>query len=305
MLKRVLITNHVPEEHLAPLAGLAEIIMGPAGGPLMPRAEVLRLAPELDAIINQAELRVDAELLDAAGRLKIIASVSIGTDHLDLPLLTQRGIWATNVPDAFVESVADCGLALLLNLARRIRAADAYVRSGRWAGDGFRPGVWDGLLLSGKTIGIVGFGKIGQAVARRAEAFGMRVVFHNRSGAGDPRYRELDGLLAESDVVSLHAPLLPSTRGLFDARRFSLMKPGAILINLSRGGLVQDRALLEALKSGRLAGAGLDVFENEPNPDPEFLTLENVILTPHIGGGTRGKPSPGPARPARKTWPSS
>lgn len=287
MKPKVLITNRVSEDHLAPLAGWTEIIQGPGGGALMPRDEVLRLAPDLDAIINQAELKVDRELLDRAPRLKIVASVSIGTDHLDTDALDAAGVVATNVPDAFVESAADCALALLLCVARRITEADAYVRSGAWPGDGFQPGRWDGTLLAGKTIGIVGFGKIGRGVARRAEAFGMRVRVHDPACGDDPRHLPLYDLLAVADVLSLHLPLLPSTRGLIDAGKLALLPTGAIVLNLARGGVLRDEALVEALKSGHLGGAGLDVFENEPRPHPDLFDLPNVVLTPHIGGGTR------------------
>lgn len=284
---KVLITNCIPEDHLAPLLGWTEIIQGPPNGALMSREAVLAHAPELDAIINQAELKVDRELLERAPRLKIIASVSIGTDHLDTDALAKADVVATNVPDAFVESAADCALALLLCVARRIIEADAYVRSGAWSGDGFQPGRWDGALLAGKTIGIVGFGKIGRGVARRAEAFGMRVCVHDPACGDDPRHRSLDDLLAVSDVLSLNIPLLPSTRGLIDADKLARLPKGAIVLNLARGGVLRDDALVDALKSGHLSGAGLDVFENEPCLHPELPDLPNVVLTPHIGGGTR------------------
>ena len=165
---KVLITNAVPQNVLQPLAGIAEIIQGPAGGRLMSRETVLRHAPTLHGIINQAELTVDAELLNVAPRLRVVANVAIGVNNLDLKLMEERGVWATNVPDAFVASTADCTLALMLNLLRGINTADQYVRSGRWPNDGFQPGVWDGALLAGKTLGIIGYGRIGKAVARRA-----------------------------------------------------------------------------------------------------------------------------------------
>ena len=282
---KVLITNTVPNSVLSPLKGVAEIIMGPNNGDLMSRNEVLTLAPELAGIINQAELRADRELLEAGVGLKIIANVSLGVDNLDLPLMELRGVWATNTPGAFVESTADCTLALLLAVARRIVPADAFVRSGEWKG--FQPGVWDGMELNQKTWGIIGYGQIGQAVARRAQAFGMRVCFHNRTRCGHEGYRELDDLLAQSDVVSLHVPLTAETFQLMNARRFAQMKPGAIFLNFARGKTMDENALAAALGSGHLGGAGLDVFENEPQVHAALLTLKNVVLTPHIGGGTR------------------
>lgn len=281
----VLITNEVPSDLLAPLKGLANVIMGPAGGNLMPRDEVLRLAPGLDAIINQAELRVDSELLNAAPRLKIVANVALGTDNLDLPAMSARGVWATNVQDAFVDSTADCTLGLILGVARRLAEADRYVRAGRW--QSFQPGVWDGMTLAQKTLGIVGYGKIGQAVARRARAFGMNVLWHNRTASQDAGYRPLDALLRESDVVSLHLPLTQETRHLMNAGRFALMKKGALLINMARGPVVDEAVMIEALASGLLGGAGLDVFEFEPKIHPSLIGNERVLLTPHIGGGTR------------------
>jgi glyoxylate reductase len=284
MTYKVLITNAVPDDVLEPLCGLAEVIQGPVGGDLLPRREVLRLAPELDGIINQAELRVDAELLDHAPRLKIVANVAIGIDNLDTQLMAARGVWATNTPDVFAESTADCAFGLLLVLARRLLAADRYVRSGAW--QSFQPGVWDGMLLDGKTIGIVGYGRIGRAVARRAQAFGMHVIFHDPVAVAEPGYVTLDDLLTQADVVSLHVPLTPQTRRLMDAQRLGQMKRGALLLNMARGTVLDEAALVAALQSGHLAGAGLDVFENEPAVHPALLTMDNVILTPHIGGGT-------------------
>ncbi len=285
-LPLVLITNAVPPEVLAPLAGVAEVILGPGGGDLMPRDEVLRLAPRLSGIINQAELRVDAELLDAAPRLQVVANVAIGVDNLDLPLLRARGIVATNVPEAFTESTADCAIGLMLAVARRLVEADRFVRAGQWRG--FQPGRWDGLLLAGKTLGLVGYGRIGQAVERRALAFGLRVIhFDPRSDGSAPGYRPLEDLLAESDLVSLHVPLTPDTHRLLDAARLGRMKRGACLLNVARGRVVDESALVAALESGHLAGAGLDVFEDEPRVHPALLQMPQVVLTPHLGGGTR------------------
>jgi len=259
--------------------------MGPNTGDLMTREEVLRLAPEITAIINQAELRVDAGLLDVAKELKIVVNVALGTDNLDLPLMTSRGVWAANAPGTFVESTADCTFALLLAVTRRLVEADAYVRSGAWKS--FQPGIWDGMELHGKTLGIVGFGKIGRAVARRAEGFGLRVLFFDPSAKDDPRFRELDELLPASNIVSLHIPLLPETHHIMNSLRFARMKAGGIFINMARGKTMDEAALVSALQSGHLAGAGLDVFEDEPVVHPALPTMKNVVLTPHIGGGTR------------------
>ena len=286
MKPKVLITNNVPDDHLAPLLGLAEIIKGPSGGPMCSREEVLALAPDLVGIINQHELAVNRELLAAAPKLRIVANVAIGYNNLDIASLDEAGVWASNCPDPFSEPAADHTIALLLAVARRVPEADVYVRSGQWARDGFQPGPWDGMLLGGKTIGIVGFGQIGRAVAKRAEAFGMRVIFHNTSGQNDPRYRTLEALLAESDVVSLNCPLVPATRHLLNAQSIPLMKRGAIVLNMARGPVIDENALAAALASGHLGGAGMDVAENEPQIHAGLLAQKNVVFTPHIGGGT-------------------
>jgi glyoxylate reductase len=267
------------------LEGIAEIIFGPDGGELMPRDKVLALAPRLTGIVNQAELRVDAELLDAAPNLRIVANVAVGTDNLDLQLMRARDVVATNVPDAFVDATADCTMGLLLAVLRRLVEADRFVRSGAWRR--FQPGRWDGILLRGQTLGVVGFGRIGQAVAQRAAAFGLRVIHHNRKSTGQHGYVALETLLQNSDIVSIHVPLNPDSLCLLNAERLAMMKPSAYLLNLARGRVVDEKALVAALARGALAGAGLDVFEDEPRVEPRLLEMPNVVLLPHIGGGTR------------------
>lgn len=281
----VLVTNEVPDDVLSPLRGLARIILGPAGGDLMPRAEVLRLAPDLAAIVNQGELQVDAELLTRAKQLRIVANVAIGVNNLDLALMEQHGVYASNVPHAFVESTADFTLGMLLAVTRRLCEADAYVRRGAW--QRFQPGAWDGMLLANKVLGIIGYGAIGQAVARRARGFGLRILFHQRTPSPHEEFAPLDRLLRESDIVSLHVPLNRDSERLLDSARLAQMKRGAVLINASRGRVVDEGALVASLQSGHLAGAGLDVFENEPALHPALAGMKNVVLTPHIGGGTR------------------
>lgn len=285
-MKRVLITNAVPSDVITPLGKTTDVdvVLGPGNGDLMSREEVLRLGPTLDGIINQAELKVDAELLDHCPRLRIVANIAVGTDNLDGALMSRRGVWATNTPGVYCQATADLTLAFLLCLARRVLCADAFVRSGNWKG--FQPGVWDGDLLEGRTLGIVGYGRIGKAVARRAEAFGMRIVHHGRSTASEAGHRNLDELLKESDYVSLHVPLNPETLGLMNRARFSQMKRGAYFINMARGKTMIEADLVDALDCGHLAGAALDVFEDEPKVHPKLLVVPNVVLAPHIGGGT-------------------
>ena len=284
MKHRVLITNAVPDDILKPLCGLAEVVQGPSGGDLMSREAVLRLAPSLDAIINQAELRVDEELLNAAPRLRIVANVAIGTDNLEKDLMAAHGVWATNTPGVFDAAAADATLGLILCAARRLCEADRYVRSNQWRG--FQPGLWDGVLLEGKTLGIVGYGAIGKMVAIRARAFGMRVIYTRRTRVDDAAYRPMETLLAESDFVSLHTPLNSDSHHLIDAAALQRMKRGAYLINMARGKVVDEVALVEALQSGHLAGAALDVFENEPQVHPALREMPHVALSPHLGGGT-------------------
>ena len=286
MKPKVLITNYVPDEHIEPIIGLAEIIKGPSGGPMCTREAVMALAPELVGIINQHELTVDRELLAAAPNLRIVANVAMGYNNMDLAALDEAGIWGSNCPGAFSESTADHTMALLLALARRVPEADVYVRSGQWEKDGFQPGPWDGMLLRGKVMGIVGFGQIGRGVAKRAEAFGMQVIFHSNRGQDDSRYRTLEALLAGSDVVSLHVPLVPTTRHLLNEKRIALMKHGAIVLNMARGPVVDEKALAAALNSGHLFGAGMDVAEHEPRILPALREQRGVVFTPHIGGGT-------------------
>ncbi len=284
MMKHVLITNRIPADVIAPLGETTKVIFGPGNGDLMSREEVLRLGPALDGIINQAELRVDAELLDHCPRLRIVANVAAGTENLDWALMARRGVWATNTPGVYCGATADLTLAFILCLARRVLSADAFVRSGEWKH--FQPGVWDGDLLEGRTLGIIGYGRIGQAVARRARAFGMNILYHRRSVSSDADYRPLDTLLRESDYVSLHVPLTSETRGLMNQARFGQMKHGAYFLNLARGKTMIEADLVAALTCGHLAGAALDVFEDEPKVHPKLRGLPNVVLTPHIGGGT-------------------
>ncbi|MFT4642113.1 MAG: glyoxylate reductase [Verrucomicrobiales bacterium] len=285
MADLIVVTNQVPKEHFPDLyPGPNRWVFAPHANALMTREQVLASVAEARAIINQGELRVDDTLLDAAPHVQIIANVAIGTDNFDLNAMTARGVWATNAPDAFTESTADITMALLLGVTRRIAESDHYLRTGAWQADGMRPALWEGPLLSGRTLGIVGYGKIGKAVARRASAFGMRVLYtrsHPDDGEG---YRALEDLLKESDMVSLHTPLTETTRHLIDEAMLRIMKPGSYLINLARGAVVDESALVAALQSGHLAGAGLDVFENEPIIHSGLLTLPNVVLTPHLGG---------------------
>ena len=250
--------------------------------------EVLALAelesprPDVEVLVVANE-PVPLELLPA---LRLVANYSVGYDRLGIEELARRGVAVSNTPGVLSAATADLTFGLILAARRRIVEGDAQVRAGRWTAE------WiDGFLaeeLTGSTLGIVGLGRIGQAVARRAQGFELRVLYAQRSPADTDlgEYRELDALLAEADIVSVHTPLTPETRGLIDAHRLSLLHDGACLVNTARGEIVDEAALVAELVSGRLR-AGLDVFAHEPAVPAELLTLPNVVLTPHLGSATR------------------
>lgn len=221
---------------------------------------------------------VDEQVLSTPG-LRVVACHSVGVDHVDLHAARRHGVVVTHTPGVLTEATADLAMALILATARRLGEGERLLRRGEF--HGWRPTMLRGLDLDGATLGIVGYGRIGQAVARRAEAFGMRVLW-SRSSSG----ASIDQLLAESDVLSLHCPLTPATRGLVDARALAAMKPGAILVNTARGPVVDEDALADALEAGHLAGAGLDVHAAEPAVHPRLLHREDVVLLPHLGSAT-------------------
>ncbi len=286
LLPRVFVTLRVPLDHLAPLAGVADIVMPDNGVAAAPRAQVLEMISDCTAVISQGELRVDREFLDAATSLKFIANAAMGIDNLDLAELRRRGIPATNTPAAFAESTADHTLGLMLDMTRRISESDRFVRTGQWA-RGMEPLRWEGTLLGGKTLGIIGYGRIAKMVERRARAFDMEVI-HTKSTPHDhPGYRPLDTLLSEADIVVTLVPLTPETRHLINAERLAKMKPGSFFINVARGKVMEEAAVVAALLSGHLAGAAFDVFEEEPVVTEALFTMNNVVLAPHIGGATR------------------
>lgn len=227
---------------------------------------------------------MNAELFDRAGpQLQVVSAVSVGTDNVDVEAAASRGITVTNTPDVLTDATADLAMGLLLALNRRIVEADAFLRRGEpWS---WGPRLFLGRDLAGEVLGIVGYGRIGEALAKRAQAFGMRVVAagSGQTANGGVERMPLSQLLATADVVSLHAPLTPQTRHLIDAEGIASMKPGAVIINTARGPLIDEDALVDALKTKRIRGAGLDVFENEPLIHPGLLELDNVVLTPHIG----------------------
>lgn len=281
---RVAFTRRYPTDLVAALSPLAEPLMPADDRDALDVRALLRDSASIAAVVNQGELRIDGDFLAALPRLRIVANAAIGTNNFDPAAMRQHRIWGTNTPEPFAEATADCALGLLLMLARRLGEGDRFVRAGRW--DSFAPSQWDGVLLRGRTLGLVGYGNIGRAVAQRARAFGLRIVHHTRTRTADPEWRPLDALLAEADFVSLHVPLNSDSKALIDARRLAQMKPGALLLNLARGPVVDEPALIEALRSGRLGGAALDVFADEPRVPAALFGMENVVLTPHLGGGS-------------------
>ncbi len=259
-----------------------------------PREDILRRIKGVEGLLSMLSDRIDGAIMDAAGPgLKVISTYSVGVDNIDLVEATRRGIPVGHTPDVLTNATADFAFALLMAAARRVTEADHYVRAGRWQTWG--PSTLLGNEVYGATLGIIGFGRIGQAVARRASGFAMRVLYYDHHAESrtipDDLHAEavdLDTLLGESDFVSLHVPLTDQTRQLFDAHNISKMKSGAILINTSRGAVVDQSALYEALSSGKLAAAGIDVCDPEPLPmDSPLRSLENLVITPHIASAGR------------------
>lgn len=254
-----------------------EVLTG-AGG--LPVSEWPLLA-EAEALLPTPAERVTEAVLAAAPRVRIVASHSVGVDHVDLAACRARGILVTNTPDVLTDATADLAWALILAVARRLHEGEALARSGTW--DGWKPQELLGVSLSGRTLGIYGMGRIGRAVARRGEAFGMRVVAFGRG----QNEEDFEVFLSKVDVLSIHVPLTDETRGRFGEREFLRMKKGAILVNTARGPIVDEEALVGALSSKHLFGAGLDVFEKEPAIHPGLVSLPNVVLLPHLGSATR------------------
>lgn len=289
-LPLVVVTAPLPGDALSLAEGRARVrvVKVPAGDEA---ALARRLRKAAGAVVLLSHPVTDG-VLAACPELKVVSNYAVGLDNVDLEAARRRGVRVTYTPDVLTEATADLTWALLLAVARRVVEGDRLVRRGRFRG--WSPSLCLGMDLSGKTLGIVGMGRIGKAVARRAPAFGMRVVYSSRrpllpseEAALGARHAELDRLLAVSDVVSLHCPLTPQTRHLLSAERLASLKPGAILINTARGPVVDEGALVEFLKQGRLLGAGLDVYEREPVLAPGLKDLPNVVLLPHIGSAGR------------------
>ena len=273
-----------------PLLGADVELVGPAAGSAA-RGQLLEQLATADALISLLDVTVNDELLGAGPRLKVVANCAVGFDNVNLAAATRRGVVVTNTPDVLTDATADFTLCLLLAAARRLGEGERLIRSGRWAG--WAPDLLLGMELGGATLGIVGLGRIGRAVARRARGFGMHILYSGPGAAPaeveselGARHVPLDELLVASDAVSLHCPLTPATRHLINRNTLARMKPSAILVNTARGGCVDEPALAEALAEGVIAGAGLDVFADEPRIDPRLLSAPGAVLAPHLGSAT-------------------
>lgn len=285
---KIFVTRRLPLDlaSLAP-AGI-EVVVDPRDRTLTQK-EIVEAARDADALLPQLTETIDRALLERLPRVKVIANYAVGVNNVDLAAARERGIVVCNTPGVLTDATADLALTLILALARRVREGERLLRSGGFAGWG--PSFLLGRDLAGATLGLFGFGRIGEAVGRRACAFGMRVRYTRRSGPkpdADAEHVAIDTLLRESDVLSLHAPLTPETRHAIDAAAIAKMKPGALLVNTSRGPLVDESALVAALERGHLGGAGLDVYEREPAVHPGLVGRDDVVLLPHVGSATRG-----------------
>jgi glyoxylate reductase len=286
--EKVLVTREIPEAglHLLDSFDVTVLYERPPE-----RGELLDAVRGASGILSTATEKVDGEVMDAAGEgLKIVANMAVGYDNIDVGAARERGIVVANTPGVLDETTADVAFMLMLAAARRLGEGERLLRAGKW--ELWGPKQLRGLDVWGKKLGIVGLGRIGQAVARRARGFGMEILYHNRSRNEDAeeelgaRYLELQDLLGESDFISIHTPLTDETQHLIGAKQLERMKRGAVLVNTSRGPVVDESALADALQNGRIFAAGLDVYEEEPKVHPKLLELENVVLAPHIGSAS-------------------
>lgn len=280
---RILVTYNIPREPFQQLPADWEITF--PEGESMSKEEIIRRLPEYDILLAIFHAPIDREMIDAGKRLKLISNYGVGYNNIDIKYAREKGIAVTNTPKSVNNPTAELALALMLSAARRVAECNLRVRKEKESMWGTMRNL--GFGLEGKTLGIIGMGNIGKNVARKAEAFGMNIIYHNnRTEVPDYRRTDLQTLLRESDFITVHTPLTPQTRHLIGADELSLMKPTAILVNTARGAVVDEKALAEALVNHRIAGAALDVFEDEPHITEALYGLDNVVLTPHIGTGT-------------------
>ncbi len=284
----VYVSRLLPAPVMAAIRERFALVQEPLDAPPAPPALQSALSQSVAAIVTLTD-RIDADVLTTAPRLQIVANYAVGYNNIDVEAARQRGIVVTNTPDVLTDATADLTWALILGAARRLIEGDRLVRSGHWTG--WTPTQLLGASVAGRSLGVIGMGRIGQAVARRAAGFGMSVIYYSRTQidsreAAAWKPLALPAVLAESDILTIHVPLTSTTRHLIGAHELAQMRRSAILINTARGPIVDESALAAALRNGAIAGAGLDVFEHEPHVHPELPTLPQVVLLPHLGSAT-------------------
>jgi len=288
---KVLVTRKFFDEAIDLIKTVADVEIYPSEEDPIPREVLLDKVQDIDGLLPMLTDRVDQTLLDRGKRLKVVSNYAVGYNNIDVNEATKHGVMVTNTPDVLTDTTADCAFMLLMAISRRLVEVDKFVREGKWV-KAWGPKMLLGSDITGKTLGIIGLGRIGKAVVPRAKGFNMKILYHNRNP--DPEaeklgveYRSMDEILAESDYISLHVPLNDNTKHLIGKPELKKMKKTAYLINTSRGPVVDEKALTKALKENRIAGAGLDVLYEEPtNPKNPLLKLDNVIVAPHIGSAT-------------------
>ncbi|MCC6889740.1 MAG: D-glycerate dehydrogenase [Hyphomicrobiales bacterium] len=289
---RIFVTQPIAESALARLRGVAEVEVNPDSSRVLPKPELIAAVKRCDILLSLLHDTVDREVLAANPGLRAVSSMNITPDRIDVAAATELGIPVTHIPAIVTDATADIGFGLLLAVARNIVRGDRLFRQGTYPGA--QSNHLAGAAVSGKTLGLVGFGRIGRAMARRAQGFDMLIIYTDpqrlapdRETVLGVRYLGFEDLLREADFVSLHPQLSPETRHLMSDHQFALMKPTAFVINTARGPVIDEAALVRALMAGAIAGAGLDVYEHEPAVAPELLTMPNVVLTPHLGSAVR------------------
>jgi len=288
---KVYVTRRIPQPALDLIRPVADLSMWDREDVPPPREVILREARQVDGLLTLLTDRIDGQVMEAAPRLKVVSNFAVGFDNIDIPAATSRGIVVTNTPEVLTDTVADFAFCLILAAARRLVEADGYTRAGKWK-------TWEPLLLAGQdvhgaTLGLIGLGRIGSAVARRAKGFEMRVIYYDPYRRQDLEtslgieYRPFTDVLRDADVLSVHVPLSEQTRHLIGREQFGMMKKTAVFVNTSRGPVVDQRALADALASRRIFAAGIDVFEQEPIPaDDPLLRLDNAVVAPHIASAS-------------------
>src|SRR6266567_3122139 len=292
---KILVTQKVPDPAYPPLEAIGDVEANMEEGVIWPYEELLRRGPAHDYIYSLLTDNIDARFLETCAasnpRLKMVANMAVGYNNIDVEAATRLGIAVSNTPGVLSDTTADLAFALLMATARRIPEAERFLRAGKYHGWG--PLLFCGVDVHGATLGLIGAGRIGKLVARRSTGFDMKVLYYDvyrmqpeEEATYHMTYMPMDEVLQMADFISVHTPYMPSTHHLISERELNLMKPGAILINTARGPIVDEKALVRALQAGTIAGAGLDVFENEPAVEPELLTMENVVILPHIASAS-------------------